>query len=158
MVSNDKASESKEGLSIKYKRWKLLAGYRWNVFKRKINLAYILFLVAIFLSAIVMIPNAAHVLPMPSEKWPYVFDLQGSVTYIQSSSNSTGLQPAFDAKVEVGGYQTFTDIGGHFSLRFVSSSRTDIPIIVTWNNNSEIQRVFFDSGQFSKTVSFQIGA
>jgi hypothetical protein len=159
MASNDKQSKKeKESFSIRYKKWKLLAGYRWNVFKRRVNFAYILFGIAIFLFAIIMVPNAAHRLPVPSENWPYVFELQGSVSYLQNASNLESVQPAFNAKLEVGGYQAFTDSQGHFSLSFVSSSREDIPVLLSWNNNSEVERVSFDQGQFAKTVSFQLGA
>jgi len=150
--------QEKESFSIKYKKWKLLAGYRWNVFKRRINFAYILFFIAIFLFALVIVPNAVHRLPLPSEQWPYVFDLQGSIAYVQNDSNNSILQPAFNAEVEVGGYQTFTDSQGHFTLSFVSLSSDAIPVIITWNNNSEIERVSFTQGQFEKTVSFQLGA
>lgn len=149
--------QTKESFSIKVKKWKLLAGYRWNVFKRRINFAYILFFIAIFLSAIVMVPNAVHRLPLPSENWPYVLDLQGSISYVDNASNPISLLPAFNAKLEVGGYQAFTDSQGQFSLSFVSSSIDDIPVIITWNNSTEIERVSFDQGQFQKTVSFQIG-
>jgi hypothetical protein len=104
-----------------------------------------------------MIPNIVHRLPLPSEDWPYVFDLKGSVIYLQNASDPNSLQPVFNAKVEAGGYQAFTDSEGHFSLRFVSLSSYDIPIVVTWNTDSKIERVTFDQGQFQQTVTFQLG-
>lgn len=160
MASNSEQdkSERKESWAIKYKRWRLRSGYSWGVFKRRINLAYILFFIAIFLFGLIMVPNAAHRLPLPSEKFPYVFDLHGSIEYVQNASDPTSFQSARNAKLEVGGYTTFTDAQGQFSLRFVSLSRDDIPVIITWNNRNSIERLAFDQGQFEKTVLFQIGA
>jgi hypothetical protein len=153
-----KQEKEKEAFALRYKRWKLRAGYRWSTFKRNINFAYILFFLAIFLFAAVMIPNAVHRLPLPSEDWPFVFHLQGSVIYSLNASDPNSFQPVFNAKVEVGGYQTFTDSQGHFSVKFVSANRVDIPVLITWNNNSRIERITFDQNQFDRIVSFQLGA
>ena len=143
--------------SLRLKKWKLLWGYHWKNFVRRLNLAYILFIFSLFLFSAIMVPNAFHRLPLPSEKWPFVFQLHGSIYSLANASDPNSLMPASNARIEIGGYQTVSDLEGGFILRFVSSSQDNIPLIISWRNETDIQRISFNEGQFERFQSFILG-
>jgi len=160
MSSDDeerKPESEKISLSLKLKKWKLLLAYHLKHLPKKLNFAYILFILSLFLFFAILIPNLAHRLPFPAERFPYVFGFQGTVSFLTNSSDPNSLVAASFAQIEIGGYSTTADIQGKFLLPFVSQIRTEIPVIISWRNVTLIQRISFNDGQFEKSVLITLG-
>lgn len=152
-----KPESEKLSLSLRLKKWKLLLAYYSKQLPKKLNFAYILFILSLFLFFAILIPNLAHRLPLPTERFPYVFGVQGTVSFLTNSSDPNSLVAASFAQIEIGGYSTTANIQGDFSLQFVSQTRTEIPVIISWRNATLIQRISFNDGQFEKSVLFTLG-
>jgi len=144
--------QDKTSIRLKFKKFRILFGYYRKNIRRKINLSYILFAFSIFMFFLILIPNSVHRLPLPSEGWPLVLELHGTVVLRTNDTGQQTLIPIAFATIEIGGYRTMTDLDGRFHVRFVSQTENNIPVLIEWNNNSRIQRVSFEQGSFEKNV------
>jgi hypothetical protein len=63
---------------------------------------------------------------------------------IISSNGAISFRPVPNAIVEIGGFRTFTNSEGEFTLRFQSAERDSIPIIYRVGTRERISRINFE--------------
>ncbi len=62
-------------------------------------------------------------------------ELEGKLyRQVDSDDSQKLLQPISYARIEIGGFQTTTDLNGYFSLKFKTQKKTDIPITIYRNS------------------------
>jgi hypothetical protein len=153
MTTRKKEENEKLPFRLKLKKYKMLLFYYFKGSLGRFNLAYFLFIVNIILFSFVLVPNLVHRASMPIGSWPLILELHGKVLMKAEGSNSD-LFPAAAIDVRIGGYNTATDSNGEFYLMFTSKTYTDIPIVFCWSNNSAIEWISFQQGQFEKEEIF----
>ena len=149
-------SDKSEKATIK--KYKILLRYYFRNFWRRLyyNLYLFLFVVSIFLFFSIMIPNIfLHQFPIIGE-WPRVLELHGSILLENNETGSKELIRVSGATVEIGGYMSTTDNDGKFSIKFVSKSNINIPLIIQWLNTTTIKRVSFKYNEFEKSEVFTL--
>jgi len=156
------AKQNKKGnsVSLKYKKWRLLLSYYFrNLIKRIINTwPFILFILSFILFSFVLAPHLfLHRFGIIGE-WPRILEIEGTVC-MEFEKNGTIYDVSIvGAKIEIGGYSTFTDDRGNFHIKFLSKSYEDIPMIIRYEDMTEINRISFQRNQFiKKGVYVKIG-
>jgi hypothetical protein len=116
------------------------------------TISLILFLISIALFLFILIPNLFHQMPMIGEmgERPFILELSGNVQVKLAGNDSASPSYAPGAIIEIGGYKTTTDFNGSYHITFISKEKSQIPVMISWNNRTFIRRVTFDSGQFDK--------
>lgn len=143
------------------KEYKIKINYYLNkIIKNWSNiLPYFIFGLSILSSlALIVCPNILHIYPIYSEEYPIILDLSGTILINQTYNSDTSLclNPLPGAKIEIGGYNCWTDQEGRYRIKFLSDSSTDIPIIISFNNNVTIKRITFDKNDFKKEEMFTL--
>jgi hypothetical protein len=115
----------------------------------------LLFSLSIFLFLIVLIPNFEHRYPLLGE-WPLMLELDGRLLSEVNESNVTKFEGVNGAKVEIGGYTTFTDSEGKFKIKFMSNSLKDLPVLIEISNKTIINRISFEENQFKRDETFYL--
>lgn len=131
--------------------------YSRTVLKRSgIYASYLLFVLALLLFFIVLVPSSCLRRTPLLSGWPKMLDLNGVIevrTNIRENESSNFLA---GATVKIGGYKTTTDEQGRFHLRFASTVSQGIPIVVEYFKKATLLDVSFPKGEFTKEQVFHI--
>jgi hypothetical protein len=127
--------------------------YRLRKLRRRFSFAYLLFIISFVLFLFILVPNLAHRMSLPGENWPLVLELHGSILIMTNgTSQENNLVPAPFVHVEIGGYSTTSASDGSFSLRFISQTSSNIPVVLSRSDTITVQRVSFAQNQFDQAV------
>lgn len=108
--------------------------YARQIFKRTID-RYTFFILLLSLGLFFLSLNNSRT---------HAFQITGIVLEEVTLPNGiTRLSVVPTTSVEIGGFQTFTDLEGRYTLRFSSSVTEKIPIIYRTGSREEIERVDF---------------
>ena len=99
------------------------------------SLAYVPTIFSVIVLLLILGTNLAHRAPIldyfiEELKLPLVFSLTGRIIDLTRDSTIGGIR----AKVNIGGYQSETDIDGFFRIKFSSPTKIDIPVVITFIN------------------------
>jgi hypothetical protein len=135
--------------------WWVKALYR--LLKR--SLTYIPTILSVILLMLILVTNLAHRAPIFSYfieelEFPLTFSLNGRVVNVTGDNTIYSVR----ANINIGGYQTKTDINGNFHIKFSSPTKTDIPIVITWLNTGEkktiIRYISFSEKSYNEQKEF----
>jgi len=109
--------------------WWIKVLYRWL----KKSLAYIPAIFSVTLLLLILATNLAHRAPIlgyfiEELELPLTLFLSGRVVNLTDDGTICSVRAA----VNIGGYQTKTDINGNFRIRFSSPMKGDIPVVITF--------------------------
>lgn len=147
----------REPSKIVIKKWYVYFRYNFTKTRKRLPsiIPWCLFAVSILLFISVMIPNFLNRTPVLGE-WPIQLELNGSI-YISNTSTEVALdRPVGGAKIDIGGYNTYSNSQGRFDIIFSSKTKKDIPVLIQCNGICNIFRISFDDNRYSKNEVFKI--
>jgi len=116
----------------------------------------ILFIISFILFLLILTPNIILKRAPIFGEWPRILEIRGSIQLIKKINDSITYEPLYNVKIEIGGYKSYSDVEGKFIIKFVSQNIEDIAVIITWNNNTDIQRISYDKDEFKREVIFYL--
>lgn len=146
--------KKKEILST-IKEFYLLCRYVYlRIYKKIFNLGFLsilLFSITFIILLYILIPTFQHSVPI-ADNWFTKFELTGMILFTQeNNSRSYGIP---GAKVEIGGFDSTTDYNGNYKIKFLSKSRSEIPMVITYANRTLIKHISYADGEYDKTEIF----
>lgn len=108
----------------------------------------LLFGLSLLLFLAIMIPNLLGRLPI-FRTWDRVYAVKGTIKGNFKNKNNL--------LIEIGGRSTFTlDSNGTFSLKFPSTTSTNIPVLITSQDTFILKRISFSKNSFVLDTSLII--
>lgn len=140
------------------KKNRLLIRYYFKIIQRQFwsYLPLILFLISLITFSLILIPNTILRVSPIFGKWPRVLEINGVVLSVEKRNDTEYTYPVSNAKIEIGGYITFTDNEGTFKLNFVSKNIDNIPVLISYSKRYEIKRITFSNNEFKKREIFNL--
>ena len=138
-----------------YNKW-------FKSFGFKASIALLLF--SMCCSLVVLVPTVLHRVPVFSYfidemRLPVSYTLEGKISICDAEKNIV----CKDVEVIIGGYSTFSDVDGYFSLKFASPNSTDIPVVIKYtkpntNQETHLEFITFNRGDYILQKEFVINA
>lgn len=137
------------------KECNFLFKYKMQNLKNKLlkSWANILMILPIIIFLILIFPQIFN-------KYPIWYDIPRGLPHIFTIEGDFGdIDPKIvkNIKIQIGGFETFPDKKGNFSLKFISSKRNDIPIILFKSEKDyKIEKLDFNNtNNLNKTFSLE---
>lgn len=143
------------------KKWAMLARYYARDIGRRLIgwIPLIFFIISFAMFLCVMVPNLVERLRSSPAlgRFPQVLELTGQVRCrLAGKQDEASAEPAVAARVQIGGYETYTDTNGAFKLSFQSQIRVDIPVVLSVSGHDYVRRFSVADGQYARNSAFVV--
>lgn len=117
------------------------------------NASITLLLFSMCCSLLVLIPSILHRVPVFSYfidemRLPISYTLKGKICICDEDNNTVNK----DVEVIIGGYSTFPDVDGNFSLKFASPNSLEIPVVIKYTKPNLNKETYMEFISFSRGV------